>query len=128
MNSRGLHTFYAPANKGPVRAKNVHINITAGNTNGTHWAAKINTRGPEWIVGRTSPDSLLTFNNVGSNPNIHVPDGVPTSPQEAANGSNDGSPTTGGTLFGDGGGGFEPPSLDDVIDRNGENEITIRPQ
>lgn len=42
--------------------------------------------------------------------------GVPLSPEAAR----DGNLT--------GGGGQNPPSLDDVIDRNGENEITIRPQ
>lgn len=86
-------------------------------TGSSHW-------GPANVTLRNTRFSGPVVNHHGAGsvngssqgqPRDYYP-GVPLSPEAARDGN-----LTGGS-------GQNPPSLDDVIDRNGENEITIRPQ
>lgn len=142
--SGGLYNWYT--SRGTVDVRGCQVDVSASNTRGAPLALNLplncsvckpkprsqwniqdsQVRGP-----RRDPGGYATFTNVGTNPTINPPAGVPMSPAEARNGT---SSATGPTWDGDGsgggggGGGGSGTSLSEVINDSGENELTVRPQ
>lgn len=85
VNSRGLHQFYD--GDATVTVENVHVDVTSSNTNGGSSAVNLNSPASQWdirnseIKGNRADEGNATYTNVGTNPEIKIPDGVPKKPE-----------------------------------------------
>lgn len=85
VNSRGLDNMYAGS--ATVTVENCHIDVGSHNTNGAASAVHIVSEGSHWNIknsqlkGPRGDSGNATYTNVGENPNIHIPDGVPGRPE-----------------------------------------------
>lgn len=94
VNSRGLNNMYA--GNATVEVENVDVDVGPHNTNGSAAAINIVDTGigsdvtpSNWNIknselkGPRRDRGHASYENVGKNPDIHVPEGVPQSPDEA---------------------------------------------